>query len=124
MKTNYDKHNRYRSLTVAFRVSPEENEMVNKMVQLSGMTKQGYIRSRLECKDIVIIGNPKVYKGLKYLLIEIRDQLMLISDKQEVPDEELRELIAIVVNVLDDMKHGSNADLDYKREDYRERKRK
>lgn len=124
MKTNYDKYNRYRSKTVAFRVSPEENEMVNKMVQLSGMTKQGYIRARLECKDVVVIGNPKVYKGLKHLLIEIRDQLIQISDKQDVPDGELMELIAIVANVLDDMKNASNADFDYKREDYRERTRK
>lgn len=124
MKTNYDKYNRYRSLTVAFRVSPEENEMVNKMVQLSGMTKQGYIRARLECKDVVVIGNPRVFKGLKYLLVEIRDLLVQISDKQEVPDEELRELITIVANVLGDMKRGSNADLDYKREDFRERTRK
>ena len=124
MKTNYDKYNRYRSMTVAFRVSPEENEMVNKMVQLSGMTKQGYIRARLECKDVVVIGNPKVYKGLKHLLIEIRNQLVQISNKQDVPDEELRELITIVANVLGDMKNGSNADFDYKREDFRERKRK
>lgn len=124
MKTNYDKYKRYRSVTVAFRASPEENEMINRMVKLSGMTKQGYILSRLECKDVIVIGNPRVYKGLKHLLIEIRDLLVQIQARQEIPDEELSELIAVVANVLGDMKHGSNADHEYKCADYRERTRK
>ena len=107
MKTNRDKYGRYRSIIVAFRASPEENEMINKMVRLSGMTKQGYIRTRLECKDVVVVGNPKVYKGLKYLLIEVRDKLEEIVSNNESPDDELIELIKIIVNVLDDMKKST-----------------
>lgn len=104
MKTNRDKYERYRSKIVSFRVSPEESETVNKMVRLSGMTKQGYILARLECKDVVVNGNPKVYKGLKYLLIEIRDKLEELIQRNESPDPELLEITKIIVNVLDDMK--------------------
>ena len=37
---NNDNHNRFRSRTIAFRVSPEEDEQINIAVSLSGMTKQ------------------------------------------------------------------------------------
>ena len=42
---NLDNHNRWRSKTIAFRVSPEENEQIEIAVRLSGLTKQDYIRS-------------------------------------------------------------------------------
>lgn len=36
---NRDRKNRWRSVTVAFRMSPEENEQLNTLVKLSGLTK-------------------------------------------------------------------------------------
>lgn len=44
---NNDNHNRFRSITIAFRVSPEEDEQINIAVSLSGMTKQNYITYKL-----------------------------------------------------------------------------
>ena len=105
-KTNKDSHGRYRSLTVSFRVSHEENEAINQMVKISGMTKQGYIRTRLECKDVVVVGNPRVYKGLKTLLLEIERLLVDIAEKHNAPDDELLELIKIIANVLGEMKEA------------------
>ena len=37
---NRDDKNRWRNKTIAFRVSPEENESINMRVKLSGLTKQ------------------------------------------------------------------------------------
>lgn len=104
MKTNMDKHGRYRSVTVAFRVSPKESEMINRMVKISGMTKQGYIRTRLECKDVVVVGNPKVYIGLKRLLQELLEELRMNNAKAVPPEPETQETIRIVANVLNEMK--------------------
>ena len=42
----YD-HNRVRSKTIAFRITPELNEQINLIVAASGMTKQDYITSKL-----------------------------------------------------------------------------
>ena len=50
---NRDEHNRWRNKTVAFRVSPEEWEQIERYVQLSGLTKQDYITRRLINKEIV-----------------------------------------------------------------------
>ena len=47
---NLDNHNRWRSKTIAFRVSPEENEQIEIAVRLSGLTKQDYIKSLYAAK--------------------------------------------------------------------------
>ena len=60
---NRDDKNRWRNVTIAFRMSPEENEELNNRVKLSGFrTKQDYIIRRLLERDVVVQGNPKVYK--------------------------------------------------------------
>ena len=69
---NMDNHNRWRNRTVAFRVSEEENVQIDLAVKLTGLTKQDYITRRLLCKDVVVQGNPRVFKAL-------RDQLNAAS---------------------------------------------
>ena len=56
---NLDNHNRWRSKTIAFRVSPEENEQIEIAVRLSGLTKQDYITRRLLDRAVVVQGNPR-----------------------------------------------------------------
>ena len=60
-----DNKNRWRSKTIGFRVSPEEDEQINRYVKLSGLTKQDYITRRLTHKDVVVQGNPRVFKALR-----------------------------------------------------------
>ncbi len=72
---NLDNHNRWRSKTIAFRVSPEENEQIEIAVRLSGLTKQDYITRRLLNRDIVVQGNPRVYKALRDQLAAVLGEL-------------------------------------------------
>ena len=44
---NCDRHNRWRSKTIAFRMSPEEDQQLESFVKISGLTKQDYITTRL-----------------------------------------------------------------------------
>ena len=60
-----DERNRWRNKTVAFRVSPEEDALLEAFVQLSGLTKQDYIARRLLAREVVVQGNPRVYKALR-----------------------------------------------------------
>ena len=62
---NRDNKNRWRNITVGFRVSPEENELINKAVALSGLPKQEYCYRRCLNQEIVVQGNPRVYKALR-----------------------------------------------------------
>ena len=78
---NLDTHNRWRNKTVAFRVSPEENEQIDAAVRLSGLTKQDYITKRLLCRDVVVQGNPRVYKALRD---ELWDGTQWVADYRRI----------------------------------------
>ena len=75
-KKNYDNHNRWRSKTVAFRVSAEEDLHLEALVKLTGLTKQDYIIRRLLERDVVVQGNPRVYKALRDQLAAVLDELL------------------------------------------------
>ena len=75
---NLDNHNRWRSKTIAFRVSPEENEQLEIAVRLSGLTKQDYITRRLLDRAVVVQGNPRVYKALRDQLAAVLGELRRI----------------------------------------------
>lgn len=100
---NKDNCNRWRSVTVGFRVSPEEAEQINRVVALSGLTKQDYILKRLLCRDIVVQGNPRVYKALKLTMEEILSELRRINDSSGVTDE-LLDVIELIAATLEGMK--------------------
>jgi len=48
-------------------------------VVLSGLTKQDYIIRRLQCRDVVVQGNPRVYKALRNQLATVFDELQRIA---------------------------------------------
>lgn len=104
---NVDKHNRYRNITVGFRVSPQEAEELNKVVALSGLTKQEYCYRRCMERNIVVQGNPKVYKALKINMESILSELERINSNSELSDEQL-EIIKMIAVILDGMKGESN----------------
>ena len=100
---NLDNHNRWRSKTIAFRVSPEENEQIEIAVRLSGLTKQDYITRRLLNRDIVVQGNPRVYKALRDQLAAVLDELRRAEDGAGV-DDELLDTIQMIAVIMGGMK--------------------
>ena len=103
---NRDEHNRWRSKTVAFRVSPEEDAKIERYVQLSGLTKQDYIVSRLTDREIRVVGNPRVYKALKNQMADIYAELQRLTSAQEVTPDML-ETLQVIAITLNGMKEGS-----------------
>ena len=103
---NRDEHNRWRNKTVAFRVSPEEDAQIERYVQLSGLTKQDYITRRLTHKDVVVQGNPRVFKALRNQLSEVLAELRRIKSGSEIADE-LIDLIEMIADILGGMKEES-----------------
>ena len=100
---NRDEHNRFRSITVGFRVSPEENEQINIAVALSGLSKQEYCYRRCLNREIVVQGNPRVYKALRNQLATVLDELKRIEAAGEIRDE-LLDNIELITRTLDGMK--------------------
>lgn len=102
---NRDEHNRWRSKTVAFRVSPEEDAQIERYVQLSGLTKQDYITRRLTHKDVVVQGNPRVYKALRSQFSAVLDELRRIEAGDGVNDE-LLDLIEMMTDIMGGIKEA------------------
>lgn len=88
---------------MAFRVSPEEDEQIEAAVRLSGLTKQDYITRRLLCRDVVVQGNPKVYKALRDQLAAVLDELRRAEDGVGV-DDELLDTIQMIAAIMGGMK--------------------
>ena len=99
-----DTKGRFRGKIVSFRCSEEENAALDVAVQLSGLTKQDYIISRVLQRDIVVQPNPRVYKALK-------DRLELgfteLKKNEEVAtNSDLLETINLIAVTLNGIKGG------------------
>lgn len=96
---NVDRHNRFRNITVGFRVSPEEQAELNRAVAPSGLSKQEYCYRRCMERDVVVQGNPRVYKALKNQMADMLAELQRIEAGNNVSDDLLNiiELIAVTM---------------------------
>ena len=104
---NRDEYGRFRNITVGFRVSPEENEQINTAVALSGLPKQEYCYRRCLNRDIVVQGNPRVYKALRNQLAAVLEELKRIERAGEITTE-LSDNIRLITTTLNGMKEEKN----------------
>lgn len=107
MERKLDNRGRWRNKTVAFRVSEEEAKQIDECVRLSGLTKQDYIVRRLMCRDIVVQGNPRVYKALKNQMAELYEELKRIERFSE-ENEELLYTLQLVAETRNGMKEDED----------------
>ena len=103
MERTLDYKGRWRNHTVEFRVSDEESKLLNDLVALSGLTKQDYITRRLLYRDVVVQGNPRVYKALKNQMVAIYEELKRLEALSPDNDELLYTLQVIAIT-LDGLK--------------------
>ena len=100
-----DCHGRYRSRTIGFRVSPEENRQIDIAVALSGLTKQEYIVSKLLDRTIVVKGNSRIHRAVYDALIMLLEELKRINTKDEI-NKELMDNISLVAGLVSSL-YGS-----------------
>ena len=68
-----------------------------------GLTKQEYIIRRLQEKEVVVTGNPRVYKALKKELEKVLGELKRLKKGEDVP-EDLLEVIRLITITMAGMK--------------------
>lgn len=100
---NLDNHNRWRNRQVAFRLSPEEADLLDAFVKISGLTKQDYITQCLLTNAVIVQGNPRVYKALRDSMAAIHAELQRIEAGSSLNDE-LLQLIHFTAKVMEGMK--------------------
>ena len=99
-----DTKGRFRGKIVSFRCSEEENAALDVAVQLSGLTKQDYIISRVLQRDIVVQPNPRVYKALKDRLELVLAELK--KNGEAATNSDLLETINLITVTLNGIKGG------------------
>ncbi|WP_320995623.1 hypothetical protein, partial [Hungatella sp.] len=87
---------------VAFRVSAEEDLHLEALVMHTGLTKQDYIIRRLLEREVVVQGNPRVYKALRDQLAAVLNELRRIEAGQGVNDE-LLDTIRMIATIMNGM---------------------
>jgi len=96
---NNDLHGRWRSKSVTFNVSPEEAETIDRLVSISGLTKRGYICTKLLNRDVVVVPNTRVQKALRDNMLLVYGELKRIRKTSEMKPE-LEDAIQILTKVF------------------------
>ena len=102
-----DGQGRWRSKTIAFRISPEENALLEDFVRLSGLTKQEYILQRVMNREVVVVPNPRVHKALKEKL-ESLSELIGNMDVGQGLDGDTIELVKYIYSIAVGLKLRNN----------------
>ena len=93
--------NRLRNKTVAFRVTDEEKDLLDALVESSGLLKQDYIIQALMSHSVTYFGSPKMAKGLferlDNLLIELKKKnLSDVTEEKLVYLDKMLELYQVI----------------------------
>ena len=86
---------RRRSVTVGFRVSPEEAREIDALVALSGLTKQDYILRRLANREATVYPSVRVQRAVQDQAMLCYEELRRIERAGDVTPE-----LAHVLSVL------------------------
>ncbi len=100
---NVDNKNRLRSVVVGFRMSPEEAELLNSLVKVSGLNKQDYLINRALQRDVIVNGNPRVFIGLKKELIALHNEFQRLNNCSQITDEQFI-LLNQIMKILNEMR--------------------
>lgn len=97
---NKDDHNRLRSRTIAFRMSPEEEAELNDRVKLLGYrTKQDYMIYAVLHNEVNAVGNAQMLVQFRNDLREILTELKRLNRASEM-DEELMTPVRTMLEIL------------------------
>ena len=97
---NKDDHNRLRSRTIAFRMSPEEEAELNDRVKLLGYrTKQDYLIYAVLHNGVNAVGNAQMLVQFRNDLREILTELKRLDSASEM-EEELMTPVRTMLEIL------------------------
>lgn len=90
---------RWRSKTVALHMSEEESNELNRLVALSGLTKQDHIISRLLDKGVVVVPSSRVPRTLQEEIGSLQHELQRVEAVRILP-QETAELLQVLTGIL------------------------
>lgn len=90
---NVDGKGRLRSKIVSFRMSPEEANLLDGFVLISGINKQDYLINRALQRDVIINYSPRLEVGIKKELIPLCNELKKVNELTEDKNVLISEIL-------------------------------
>ena len=100
--------NRKRSVIVNFRVTPEEKQLIDERIALSGLARAEFFINSCMHQKIVTFGNVRTFDEIKKKLAGIDRHLQQIEKSEEL-DIEVLESLRMILEMLDGLEREGNA---------------
>ena len=99
---NPDSKQRWRSVSVGFRVSPQEAYHIDMLVKTSGLTKQDYILKQLMREEVIVRPNCRIQRILSQYLVELTEELKRVEHIGQ--EDDVLDNITYLVELIAKMK--------------------
>ena len=106
---------RKRNIIMNYRVTPEEKELINRRMELTGLKKSDYFIQSCMHQNITVLGNVKTYEAMKEKIAIIDKHLTQITTVEEL-DINILEYLRTILEILDNVL-GEKSNVDEKLED-------
>ena len=91
--------NRKRSVIVNFRVTPEEKQLIDERIALSGLPRAEFFIQSCMYQKVITFGNVKTFDGIKKKLLVIDEHLQAVEKSEEM-DLEILESLRMILEML------------------------
>ena len=88
--------NRKRSVIVNFRVTPEEKQLIDERIALSGLPRAEFFIQSCMYQKVITFGNVKTFDGIKKKLLVIDEHLQAVEKSEELELKTLESLRMIL----------------------------
>ena len=100
--------NRKRSVIVNFRVTPEEKQLIDERIALSGLARAEFFINSCMHQKIVTFGNVRTFDEIKKKLAGIDRHLQQIEKSEEL-DIEVLESLRMILEMFHGLEREGNA---------------
>ena len=91
--------NRKRSVIVNFRVTPEEKQLIDERIALSGLPRAEFFIQSCMYQKVITFGNLKTFDGMKKKLLVIDEHLQAVEKSEEL-DLKILESLRMILEMF------------------------
>ena len=91
--------NRKRSVIVNFQVTPEEKQLIDERIALSGLPRAEFFIQSCMYQKVITFGNVKTFDGIKKKLLVIDEHLQAVEKSEEL-DLRILESLRMILEMF------------------------
>ena len=99
-KKKKDEKARKRNVIMNFRVSPQEKELIEKRIALSGLSKSEFFIQSCMYQKILVKGNVRTYDEMRKQLAVIKEHLSKVESTEDL-ELDVMESLRMIEEILD-----------------------